>query len=99
MVQVYKKAYRVAAREAASAPLLDEVAAEVATVARAEAARHYKSGHLEESIHVEKGRIDRIVYSDHPRVLHIEYGHASLNGTWVPGLHVMANAARKVGGG
>jgi len=83
---------------------LDRVADEIATLARAEAAKHNHTGGFEGSIHVEKvpgkkGVTDREVVADDPASTFIEMGHLSRGHTWVRGLHILRNAALKVRGG
>lgn len=105
MALVYKKAYKIAALAASDSPLLAATARKVQAAAKAEALAHKRSGELAGSIKVAKGRIDHVVYSDDPKALHVEYGHLAKPGRkkagiakWVPGLHIMGRAARKVGG-
>ncbi|MEO7260257.1 MAG: DUF5403 family protein [Jatrophihabitantaceae bacterium] len=80
---------------------LDEVADQVQGVAVGLAAGHVDTGEFMASIHIEVDRAspsgrDRLIVSDHPASVPIEYGHVAPDGSRVPGLHVFARAADAV---
>jgi hypothetical protein len=83
--------------------VLDEVADEIATLAKAEAGKHARTHAFQRSIHVvkdpgKKGVTDRLVVADDPAASYIEMGHLAPNGTWVPGQHILRNASKQVDG-
>lgn len=89
-------------------PALDEVAAKVLANAQSLAAQHVDTGAYAASLHVtvdrsSPSRRDRIVESDDPAAIAIEWGHvahaADGAGTHVPGQHILARAADAAIGG
>jgi hypothetical protein len=86
------------------------IAEAIAAAARVEAAKHTDTGAFLASIHVEKvagkrGVTDRQVVADSPDALWVEYGHVASGwyadiapGTWIPGYHILRNAAKPFGG-
>lgn len=84
-------------------PELDEVAHEIEAYAVGLAAEHFQTGEYVSSIHVttdrsSPSRRDRLVYSDDPAALSIEYGHRAQAadgspGEWVEGQHILGRAA------
>lgn len=109
MAEVYRAAAHVeAARLVGESDVLDDLAARVQRTVRREAARNRNTGDYINSIKVAtrtgpSGVKDRIVYTNDPGALSIEYGHmtirrhkgsrrASWNGTRVPGQYVFTRA-------
>ena len=89
-------------------PELDEVAREILAFAIGLAAEHVDTGDFARSLNISidrssPSRRDRLVYSDDPAALSIEYGHVQRNkdgtpGEFVEGLHILARAADAVPG-
>lgn len=86
-------------------PELDEVIHRVKDAASALAAGHTETGAYEASLVVavdttSKSKQDRILYSDDPAAISIEWGHVAPSadgaGQRVPGQHIMARAADSV---
>lgn len=87
-------------------PVLDEIAHEIESFAVGLAAEHVETGDFAGSIGVtvdrtSPSRRDRLVYSDDPAVLSIEFGHDQVdeNGIshgFVEGLHILQRAADAV---
>lgn len=106
MARVYKGAHVVAAKIVGDSTALDKVAAEIIAAAHTEAARHRDTGSYARSLKIKKvGRhvMDRLVYSDDPAALSIEYGHATRRSAnsegppkWVPGQFILINAVGAV---
>lgn len=101
--RTYKRATRAVAAMTGVGQALDKAAAEVAARAKVNAAGH---GSLAADIKTTRGKIDRAVVLDRSDAANIELGHAfnefrpddaPLIGPlrWVPGLHVMRDAARR----
>lgn len=101
MAFVRKNASTIAAQIASEHPVFDAEAQKVATAVRAEAAKHNRTGRFLGSIKVEtvkgpSGVTDRLVYSDDPNALSIEYGHFTAGDSpkWVPGIFAFTKAHR-----
>jgi hypothetical protein len=87
-------------------PILDQIADEIEVNAIGLAAEHIKSGDYVDSIHTTVDKLspsgrDRIVYSDDPDALAIEFGHlsgsrTSESRTPVAGQHILGRAADAV---
>lgn len=107
MAQVYKNAGIEVAQQVGDSDALDDAAGVVLDAAKVEAAKHRDTGHYIQSLGVAKvagprGVTDRVVYSDDPAALSIEFGHLTRKGgtgkrSWVPGKFILINAARKAG--
>lgn len=106
MVQLQNDLNVRAARMASKSPVMDAVAHAVQAEAVAIATKHTDTGTLPKSIKTmvkttRRAIKDRIVYSDHPQILSIEFGHfqrPAAKGTppkYVPGLHLFAKVAAK----
>lgn len=107
MASVYKKAGIEAARIAGLHPEMDAAAEKVRRSIVAEAARHSDTGAFADSFSVatdlyeKKGVQDRVVSSDDPAALSIEYGHATPRREgrqlrkFVPGLMIVNEAVNK----
>lgn len=89
-------------------PVLDEVAHEIEAYAIGLASEHVETGDYAESIGVtidrtSPSRRDRLVYSDDPAAMEIEYGHHAKRkdggeGEFVPGQHILGRAAEAARG-
>lgn len=101
--RTYKRATRAVAAMGGVGKALDGFAEQVAAKAKANAAGH---GTLASDIKTAAGKIDRAVILDRDDGANIEFGHAfnefrprgsEIIGPlrWVPGLHVMRDAARR----
>lgn len=105
MAQVYKIAAIQAAQVAGESSVMDDVAEQVAGLARSLASAHkvtgkYLSGIGTERTRGKRGVTDRLAYVDDPAATFIEWGHVTRGGEdmigprkWVPGLHIMGRAA------
>lgn len=94
------------ARMAGDSSVMDTAAAKVLAKARANAARHHRTGEYSDSFKVRrdsrpegKGVVDRVVYNDHPAARIIEFGHFAecsdgRLGQWVPGQFNLVRAIR-----
>ena len=101
MVWVNPKASLIAAQIASGDAVFDAAADEVAARVRANAAGSKRTGRFFASIKVEKvsgpsGVTDRLVYSDDPNAMSIEYGHFTdgAKPVWVPGKFAFTKAHR-----
>jgi hypothetical protein len=106
---VYKVAAIYAAQIAGESQEMDDVANELATLAKGFAAEHIQDGDFERSIHVERvrgkrGVTDRLVVADDPLAAAKELGHVIRNEPGGPdlgrvkGQHSMGKAVAAIGG-
>jgi len=98
---VNPKASLIAAQIASEHAVFDAAAEEVAAQVRANASASKRSGRFLASIKVEKvtgpsGVTDRLVYSDDPAALSIEYGHFTDGESpkWIVGKFAFTKAHR-----
>ena len=116
MAQVYKKAALEAARLAGLDPEMDRAAEKVKRAIVAEAGKHTRAEsdrdteveHFASSFSVQADYytpsrvMDRVVSSDHPAALSIEYGHMTRRAKgrrlrrWVPGLMIVNEAVNRL---
>lgn len=104
-VTVYAGLGRWLARNIDTDLELEAIAGEVSAAAIGLAAEHIETGDFARSIHIRKDRLspsgrDRLVYSDDPAALSIEFGHnvRTSDGGLRPvdGLHILGRAADSV---
>ena len=110
MARVYERAAYEAALIAGNMPEMDEGAEEVLAAVRELAAEHRDTGAYRESLHLTrepavkpsryggKRVTDRVVWTDDPNALSIEYGHlqgerGSGERKFIPGLFIFNRAA------
>ena len=113
MATVNKNAGVVVARIVGRDPIMDQVAGKLLAKAVGRASRHVKTGSYIRSLKIanvpgKKGVRDRLVYSDDPAALSIEYGHAqrrrgdhgrnSADFVFVPGQFILSGAIREMPG-
>lgn len=96
MAQVYKGAGTAVAKLPGVQPLLDKGAREILGRARAQASRHMDTGAYFRSLQAmavpgKKGVMDRIVYSDDPAAIPIEFGYVQ-GGKYHRGKRFLRNA-------
>lgn len=104
MAKVYKTAGILAAKMCGESSAMDDWAGTVLGAVKAQAAKHRDTGSYIRSLGVEeipgkRGVTDRLVFSDDPAALSIEFGHFAGKGenrTWVPGKFIMINAVEDV---
>lgn len=101
MAWIDPRASLIAARIASVDAVFDAAADEVAAQVRANAAGSKRTGRFLASIKVERvsgpsGVTDRLVYSDDPNAMSIEYGHFTdgEKPSWVPGKFAFRKAQR-----
>lgn len=100
MAKVYKGVGVKLARLPGVQPELDKAAAVILSRAKGLAAQHAKSTRYLNSLKTasvpgKSGVIDRMVYSDDPGAVAIEFGHLATGkhgATWVPGQRILLNA-------
>lgn len=108
MAEVFAGVGRAIARDKSIEldPILDEIAHRIEAYAVGLASEHVRSGDYVSSIAVTVDRLspsgrDRLVYSDDPAALSIEYGHRTRKadgtiGEFVDGQHILGRAADAV---
>lgn len=90
------------AQVASRDPVMGKVAHRVARRARRVAKQHYHTGGYHRGVRAypvvtRRGIRDWVVAVDRSVVGHIEFGHMSRGGRWVPGLHILHRAAIREG--
>lgn len=61
---------------------------------KAKIAPHSKTGTFFESIHISRGAVDRLVYSDDPNAVYKDYDHVTQGGEFVQGIGAFRGASR-----
>lgn len=103
MGQVFSNAGIEAAKQAGRDPEMDTAARRVESTIRGVAAPHRKTGRFDSSLKISnvqgrRGVRDRLVSSDDPDAMSIEFGHELVTqsgvrtGRWIPGLRIFNRA-------